>query len=269
VHEIGIQFEHEIDPEDILIPSDLEEVEETTKLDESMGIPSLDGRVLVVDDSDSDRRLFVHQLQSTGLEIDAVETPGKAMDAIKRRAYDIVVVGLDLARGDGVRVVQQVRAIGHRRPILVFTAEFNSSVLARVRAAGVNEIVGKPYDPFYVMYLLCESLDQPAPDNAVHSRFNDEPEMTGLLAEFVAEMRLLGRRLAKAAKDGDLPVVRELCVRMAGSGTNHGFDHLSVAARDAVRDLDSAGDLAPAMPVLRRVISICERLRVREPRRSA
>jgi CheY-like chemotaxis protein len=260
-HEAGIQFDHEIDPHAILLPSNLSEAANEAKLNRSMQIPSFTGRVLLADDSESDRRLFAHQLAATGLAITAVATSGAALDAMQRWSFDAVICGLDLDGGGGIYAVRRLRDRGYQGPILVFTAEVSTEALARVQAAGADEVLGKPYDPGYAMYLLGEWLRQPTPNSAILSRFDDEPDMAGLLAEFIEETQRLAHRLAKAMENEQFAVVRELCLRMAGSGSNHGFDQLGVAARDAMRALDTVGEVSAAVGPLRRLVSICQRMR--------
>ncbi len=142
-HEIGVQFASEIDPETILLPSDLDDAEDLAKLDQSMLVPTFVGNLLLVDDSASDRRLLAHQLSATGLNVVAVETSGAALDALKLRRIDIVICGLNEAGGIGVYAVEQIREIGFRQPVVVFMPEIGGTELCEIRHAGATEVVGK------------------------------------------------------------------------------------------------------------------------------
>lgn len=259
-HEIGVQFAEEINPLLILLPEHLDEAAPGPGFDRSLQIPGLLGKVLVADDNTPDRRLLAHQLTATGLEITAVETAGATLDAAKKHPFDAVICGLDLHLAHGVHAVHELRQYGFRKPILVLTAETEPRMLAAVIAAGATEVAGKPYDPFYLMYLLAEALNQPAPDCLIVSRFDDDAGMTELLEGFVEETREIACQLAAALEKENLAQIRDLCVRMAGSGSNHGFDQLSIAARDALHNLDAAGRVAEAIGPLRRMISMCRRL---------
>jgi CheY-like chemotaxis protein len=261
VYEIGIQFNREIDPTAVIIPSDLDDKVIAHGLHPSVKIPNLRGRLLIVDDSAADRRLFSHQMQATGLEIVAVDTSGAALDAIRKQRFTAVVCGLDLADGSGIYAVRRMRECGYNGPILILTAEISARLLAEVRAAGANELLGKPYEPGYVMYLLSEWLDQPARPDAIVSRFDCEPGMSGMLMGYIGETRRLATRLSAAINEEDAALVRELCVKIAGSGSHHGFDQLSVAARDALWNLDTAEQVSDALGPLRRLVCLCDRLR--------
>jgi CheY-like chemotaxis protein len=260
-HEAGIQFDQEIDPEAFLLPSSLAATGVDDQLGLSMKIPTYTGCLLLADDSETDRRLFAHQLSATGLVVMPVATSGAALDALRQTLFDAVICALDLESGGGLYAVQKMRENGYRGPILVFTAEISVAVLSRVQEAGADEVLSKPYDAGYVMYLLGDWLNQPAPSTPLISQFDGEPGMAELLLEFIEEARRLGQRLGKAAGEEDFAVVRELCLRLSGSGSSHGFSQLSAAARDALRALDASGDILASMGQVRRLISFCERMR--------
>ncbi|MDY7108569.1 MAG: response regulator [Planctomycetota bacterium] len=259
-HEAGIKFDHPIDPHEFLLPSSLESTERGDKLGPSIQIPSLNGCVLLADDSETDRRLVAHQLSATGLVVVPAATSGSALDALQQTDFDAVLCGLDLDAGGGLYAVMRIRDSGYGGPILVFTAEISEEALLRVREAGADEVLGKPYDAGYVMYLLSECLHQPTPSEPLVSRLESEPGMAELLIEYIDEAQRLSHRLSKAVDEEDFPAARELCLRLAGSGANHGFDQVSVAARDALRALDAAGDVTACLAPVRRVLSICARM---------
>lgn len=261
IHEIGIQFANEIDPTSILLPEDLTDSASRNGFDGSVPIPTLSGQLLLIDNSLADRKLFTHQMGATGLGIVAVETSGAALDAIQRDLFDAVICALDLADGTGIYAVRRMREVGFSGPILAFTAEMSPPLLAEMRAAGANELMGKPYEPVYVMHLLSDWLNQPAAQHAIVSRFDNDPAMGDLLVEFIGETQRLARRLSAAVDEEDAAIVRELCLSMFGSGSHHGFEQLSVGARDALWNLDAmGGKVADALGPLRRLVRMCLRL---------
>ena len=244
----------------VVIPEELDDEVVAHGLHPSVTIPTLSGRLLLVDDSSSDSRLFTHQIRATGLEIVAVDTSGAALDAVQKGPFSAVVCGLDLADGSGVYTVRRMREVGYDGPILVFTAEISAALLSDVRAAGANELLGKPYEPGYVMFLLSEWLQQPSAPKAVLSRFDCEPGMADLLLDYISETQRLAQCLAAAIEEENAAAVRDLCLKISGSGSHHGFDQLSVAARDALWNLDTAGDVHNALGPLRRIVCLCQRL---------
>ena len=257
-HEIGIQFMQQVDATEVLPSWDSPDEKEADE--KAIELPTLSGRVLVVDQSSLDRRLLAHRLSVTGLTMTMVETPGAAIDAVRRQQPEIVLCELNLD-SDAVRMIQQMRKVGFQGPILVVTAEHDVSRLMKAREAGANEIVGKPYDPAYLASLLAEWLEAPAVERPVYSTFEDDPGMSEMIADFIHQTRLNGQRLEKALEDGEMSNAREVVLALMGSGSGYGFLPLTEAARDALTALDTSGNQTDASPALRRLIGLTQRLR--------
>jgi CheY-like chemotaxis protein len=256
-HEIGIQFSQELDPGSLLPQADADQLEADGQTRE---LPALEGQMLVVDQSDSDRKLMTHQLAVTGLAITMVDTTGAALDALRRREFQIMLCDLNL-RGDAIRMIKQIRKTEYQGPIIVVTAESVPARLAEARAAGANEVLGKPYNPLYLASLLAEWLEVPPVDRPVYSDLEEKPGMPELILEFIEQTQRAAHQLEKTLDAGETGGVREICLALAGSGTGHGFPVLTIAARDAMTALDTSQSRKDVEAPLRRLIAICQQLR--------
>ena len=256
-HEVGIRFIQEIEPAD-LVPQLIPEGERIS--DPTEELPPLKGNVLVVDQSPADRRLLTHYLGETGLDMTMVATPGAAIDAVRRRTYELVLCDLNL-ENDAVRMIKQIRVAGYKGPIIVVTAETSPTRLAEARAAGANEIVGKPRNASYLASLMAEWLDVPGIDRPIYSSLEEKPDMAELIADFVDEVQKKAHLLQKATEQAEPTAARELCLNLVGSGAGFGFDVITEAARDALTAIDTAQAKTDADAPLRRLIAICQRLR--------
>lgn len=105
------------------------------------------GRILVVDDSPTQRRFVMRALEGTGtFEVCATAEDGLgALAAVRRHAPDAVVLDVDMPRLDGVETARQLRAQGVHVVLFCGTA----SPAARRRAlealaAGATTLVPKP-----------------------------------------------------------------------------------------------------------------------------
>jgi len=141
-HEIGIQFGEKIDPEGVLGATI---TTEEGADDQSIELPSLHGNVLIVDCSVADRRLLTHQLQATGLEIQAVECSAAALEALQRHKFDLVICDPAGEEQGAQPLVERIRSLGHRNPIVVLTAEDDERRLAKAATNLASDVVGKPY----------------------------------------------------------------------------------------------------------------------------
>ena len=141
------------------------------------------------------------------------------------------------------------------------TAERSPARLAEARAAGANEIVGKPRHATYLASLMAEWLDVPGVDRPIYSTLEENPGMAELIADFVDEVQKKAQVLHKATEQAELTTVRQLCLDLIGSGSGFGFDAVTAAARDALTAIDTAQAKTDADAPLRRLVAICQRLR--------
>ncbi|NJL69734.1 MAG: response regulator, partial [Microcoleus sp. SM1_3_4] len=105
-------------------------------------------RVLVVD-GDWDSLEFVRVvLEGCGAEVETADSEREALEAIQRRAPDVLAIDLRMQPADGCCFLQQIRAIaGSEIPAVALTA--NTRVEERVRALreGFQLHLPKPIDP--------------------------------------------------------------------------------------------------------------------------
>ncbi len=256
-HEIGIRFTQEIDPA-ALVPQMIEDGNDTG--DQTRELPRLEGHVLVVDQSPADRKLLSYHLAATALVLKMVDSSGAAIDAVLKHDYELILCDLHL-ESDAVRMIKQIRAAEYKGPIIVVTAENSANRLAEARAAGANEIIGKPHSAAYLASLLAEWLDVPDVDRPIYSNLEETSGMPELIADFVDDVQKKTHNLEKAMEKTDLAAARETCVELVGSGTGFGFAAVTEAARDALTAIDTGQAEQDAEAPLKRLIAICQRLR--------
>lgn len=256
-HELGIRFLNEVDPYEILTP---EQIEEAGGLVSGRELPTLGGSILVVDGSTTDRRLLVHHLKGTGVEITPAATPGAALDAVRKREFGLVLCDLSLKEEDPARMIEQMRSYGVTCPIVVLTAETDLKRLLRARSAGANEIIGKPYSLDALITVLAEWIEHTSIEDPIYSTVEDDPGMAELVIDFIEQARRLMLKLQKAIDAEDQAVVSQVCLAVQGSATGYGYGAATAAARDVLKTLDACDSLEESQVQLRRLISICGRL---------
>ncbi len=254
-HEIGVQFAATLDPGQVV---DREQLEDQSQVEET---PLLQGDVLLVDASPADRRLLEHYLVSTGLKINAVDTPGRALDALRRNLFSVVLCDLKAENYNVPRMIEQMRALNYHDPILVLTAESNAQMLSAARQAGANEIIGKPCSFDALVEVLAEWLQQPRTTDPIRSDFEDRPGMAELLVDYIEQTQVTMAHLERALQDADSSTARDICVGLEGSGGGYGFHGVTAAARDALKAIDAEDELSNAAGQIQRLINLCCRLR--------
>jgi two-component system NtrC family sensor kinase len=116
--------------------------------------------VLIVDDSLTVRMDLAEAFTDGGFEVVACAGVAEARAALDKRAVAAAVLDVRLPDGDGVELLQELRARPDYadRPVLMLSSE--AEVTDRVRALriGADEYVGKPYDSGYVVARTRELL---------------------------------------------------------------------------------------------------------------
>jgi PAS domain S-box-containing protein len=112
----------------------------------------LDGaRILVVDDSDVNREVARGILQRAGAEVVTAENGLEAVQAVGRQVpgFDLVLMDVQMPVLDGYAATRRLRETlaGTELPIVALTAGALSSERQRALDAGMDDFVGKPFEP--------------------------------------------------------------------------------------------------------------------------
>lgn len=104
--------------------------------------------ILVADDDSINCWLISRQLTQLGLKADIVKTGQEALEALKAKAYSLVITDFHMPGMDGIDLAREIRKTeiqdGKTLPIIALTADITPENAARGREAGINIILTKP-----------------------------------------------------------------------------------------------------------------------------
>jgi len=105
-------------------------------------------RAVVVDDSVVIRRLVVQVLESDpDFEVVGTAANGKiALAKVAQQQPDLVVMDVEMPEMNGIEAVRELRKLGHRMPIIMFSTltERGATATLDALAAGASDYVAKP-----------------------------------------------------------------------------------------------------------------------------
>jgi DNA-binding response OmpR family regulator len=107
--------------------------------------------ILVVDDHPFQRRLIAETLRSAGrVEIHYADSVDQGVAALKFVQPDIIIADWDIGGGDGLSLVQRIRAgeggeAARKTPIIIVTSRNTSSTVEKARNSGIDEFVVRPF----------------------------------------------------------------------------------------------------------------------------
>jgi CheY-like chemotaxis protein len=127
-------------------------------------MPNTPPRVLVAEDSATQRAVCVEVLRDAGLEVHEAPDGRYALDICRIIRPDVLVLDLGLPRLNGIDLLRKLRddrKIGGTA-VIVVTADDRPETAEAVFYEGANDLVTKPVDPGDLIARVQEALGAPA-----------------------------------------------------------------------------------------------------------
>lgn len=108
-------------------------------------------RVLFVDDEEAFRTVVHQQLTKEGFEVETAEDGDVALDLIRARPYDIVLLDMRMGRMDGTEVLRTMKA-EHRTPhVIMLTGVSELGPAIECLKLGADDYLTKPYSTAHLI----------------------------------------------------------------------------------------------------------------------
>ena len=106
-------------------------------------------RILVAEDNAINQLLMEELLRPTGAEVVMADNGLQAVNAVKARRFDLVLMDMQMPVMDGIQASREIRAIAGRDelPIVAVTANAMKEDKEQGFAAGLNDYITKPIEP--------------------------------------------------------------------------------------------------------------------------
>ena len=149
------------------------------------------GEILVVDDDSMNRKLLQRSLENDGHVVRLATNGREAVDELRQRAPDVVLLDIVMPVMDGIEVLEHMKADPelHHLPVLMISSVEDSASVVRCIEMGADDFLPKPFDPIILRARVTAGLTrkrlQDVEREHVHqvfSRFLPEPIVDKLLA---------------------------------------------------------------------------------------
>jgi PAS domain S-box-containing protein len=221
-------------------------------------------RILVVDDVELNRELMLALLSKYGCEVGLAEDGAQAIEALRAKSFELVLMDCQMPVMDGFIATQTIRASGEAFadiPIVALTASAQPEHLARCEAAGMNDHLTKPLNPGALERVL-DMVFRTAPTPI---RAEPEPDAGEEARRYLVEsmgpasvrslLAILLAQLENRFAQLDTQTVREDAHALAGSSGMMGFLDLSKVCRDLEAVIEDGGDHRAALDLTLGLVS--------------
>ena len=111
------------------------------------------GRVLVVEDSQTNQTLIKILLEKLGFVVTIAEDGFGAVEAVKSQEYDLIFMDMQMPNMNGYEATRKLRSLGVNTPIIAMTANMHEDE-SKCLALGCNDYISKPIDKEYFLTII-------------------------------------------------------------------------------------------------------------------
>jgi len=154
------------------------------------------GRVLVVDDTDTNRDLLARRLRSLGYEVTLAANGVEAIERLVEATFDLVLLDVMMPEMDGFAVLERLRAdpVLSRVPVVMISAVDEVASVARCIELGAVDYLPKPFNPVVLKARVSATL--------ARKRLDDRERLHAHSLERELE---IGREIQRDFLPGSLP----------------------------------------------------------------
>ena len=177
-------------------------------------------RVLIVDDEENIRQSLADILSDEGYEVDMVSSGEDAVDAVKSRPPELVLLDVWLPGIDGMEALMKIMAIKEDLPVVMITGHGSTELAVKATKMGAYDFMEKPLSMERVILTAGQAVERArlAKENrvlreSVKRKFNiigDSPVVKNLKEQ----IELASKGFSKVLINGESGAGKELVARL-------------------------------------------------------
>ena len=114
--------------------------------------------VLLVEDNEINQMIAEAMLESIGLNVTVADNGQQALDEVKEKNYDLVLMDIQMPVMDGITACRKIRETNQLLPIIALTANVMSDDILKYQMEGFNDHIAKPIDLDVLIQVLAQNL---------------------------------------------------------------------------------------------------------------
>jgi signal transduction histidine kinase/DNA-binding response OmpR family regulator len=107
-------------------------------------------KLLLVDDNPVNVMVVSKYLEKWGIDVDVASNGAEAVEKVMHNDYELVLMDLQMPGMNGYEATSRIRNLGQEKyrqlPVIALSASASYDYKDRMKAAGIDDFVGKPFD---------------------------------------------------------------------------------------------------------------------------
>ncbi|MDD5655861.1 MAG: response regulator [Elusimicrobia bacterium] len=120
----------------------------------------MNGTILIVDDDANMRESLCDNLEMAGYEVAQAASGAEAMEAVRRRVFDVIIMDYNLTDSTGIEVIKRIRTVNTESQILMLTAHASLDTAVKAIQESVTDFMSKPVDFDRLKHSIAKALDK-------------------------------------------------------------------------------------------------------------
>ena len=207
-------------------------------------------QILLVEDNEMNRLVAYTVLQQYGAEVTEAEDGVKAIQWMRQKKFDLVLMDIQMPELDGYEATRIIRnEISTTVPVIALTANAIIGEREKCLISGMSDFVSKPYEEEKMMNVIARWLnkdhaEQPADEHDDHIIVSEQPLydlaklnsigggnydfIKQMISIFINDIPLSVIKIREAYDTGDFEAVKYLAHRIKPSILNMGISRIKV-----------------------------------------
>ncbi|AZQ83526.1 response regulator [Colwellia sp. Arc7-635] len=189
-------------------------------------LEQLQGKILLADDHNDNRRLIARLLASLGLEVLTARNGREAVALFEQHQPTLILMDIQMPEMDGIEAFKILRQKGCETPIVALTANAMSHEISHYLSLGFDGHLSKPIERNIFIPTIARYYGDAISQEVANASFN-KVEMEDLVEEFKSNLVLEQQDLVLHINNNDFDQLSRLSHRIAGAAQMFGFADLS------------------------------------------
>ena len=175
------------------------------------------GRVLIVDDVESNLYVARGMMIPYGLQVDVANSGYRAIELIKKNPeYDIIFMDHMMPKMDGIKATRIIHEMGYKHPVIALTANAVVGQAEMFLENGFDDFIAKPIDSRRLDMILKHYIRDVKPTEVIEAARLEEKEIKNRLAPLTDMTSELGKHFVYDA-ESTVKILQETVERIIAS----------------------------------------------------